>query len=364
MAPQRSRRINVLRARLANQALSRARFSRATEVVRWLGAVQAQDWAAAKWSLGMRMKRATDSDVERALDAGEIIRTHVLRPTWHLVLPEDVRWMLELTAASVRRRMAPYKRKLKIDGPLLRKSNAAIAGALRGGTHLTRAEIKERLAAMGIATDVQRLAHVVMEAELEGLICSGPRRGKQLTYALLEERVPEAKGRSRDEALAELCLRYFTAHGPAQLRDFAWWSGLSMEDARHALEMNASRLEEAMVSGRSFRFVSPGRTPRPPAALLLSIYDEYTIAYTDRSDLSDARDVDRMLAMGNALTAVILLDGKVAGSWKRALSRRRVTVELRPFRRLAAAHVEALHAQVERLGAFLGLEARVAWAPT
>jgi len=259
--------------------------------------------------------------------------------------------------------MASYNRKLKIDGPLVRKSNATIAGALRGSNHLTRAEIKERLAGVGIATDVQRLAHVVMEAELEGLICSGPRRGKQLTYALLDERVPEAPNRSREEALAELCLRYFRAHGPAQLHDFAWWSGLSMEDARQALEINASRLEEATMSGRSFRFVPSGRTPRPPAALLLSIYDEYTIAYADRSDLSAARDVDSMLAMGNALTAVIVLDGKVAGAWKRALTRRQVTVELRPFRRLSAAHEEALLAQVERLGAFLGLETRVAWAP-
>ena len=363
-ASRRPPRINVLRMRLMNQSLSRPRFTRASEVVRWLGAVQAQDWAAAKWSLGMRMKRATHADVERALDTGEIVRTHVLRPTWHLVLPGEIRWMLELTAPNVRKRMAPYNRKLKVDAPLVRKSNRAITDALRGGSHLTRAELKERLAGVGIATDVQRLAHILMEAELEALICSGPRRGKQHTYALLDERVAEAPKRTREDALAELSLRYFTAHGPAQLKDFAWWSGLSAKDARSALDMNQSRLEEATVSGRSFHYVPGGRTPPPPRALLLSIFDEYTIAYTDRSDLSEARDVEKMLAMGSAVTAVIVLDGKVAGTWKRTLARSRVTVELRPFQRLGAADEEALHAQVERLGAFLGLEARVVRAPS
>lgn len=359
MTARRPRPIDVLRLRLANQGLARPRFAQPADVVRHMGAVQAQDWAAAKWSVGLRMRRATDADVERALDTGEILRTHVLRPTWHLVLPEDIRWMLALTGPRVRKTMASYNRKLEIDGPLLSKTNRIITGALSGHQHLTRPEIKQRLAAEGIATDVQRLAHILMEAELEGLICSGPRRGKQFTYALVDERVPSTDSITREEALARLCLRYFTAHGPAQLKDFAWWSGLSMPDARRALEMNESQLEEAIVSGRSFRFVLPGRTPRLPAALLLSIFDEYTIAYRDRSDLSDAGHIERMLSMGNALTAVIVLDGKVAGAWRRRLSKRTLTVELSLFRRLSRAERAAVDAQVERLGAFIGLEAVV-----
>jgi hypothetical protein len=356
MTARANRRIDVLRIRLANHGLSRPRFAKPADVVRWLGAVQAQDWPAAKWSLGTRTRGGSEADVERAFGAGEILRTHVLRPTWHFVLPEDIRWMLALTAPQVRKALAHYNRKLEIDGALLRKSNAVVAGALCGGKYATRAEIKALLADVGIATDVQRLAHIVMEAELDGLICSGPPRGKQHTYALLEERVPTAAVIPREEALARLCLGYFTGHGPAQLKDFAWWSGLSMQDAREALEMNASQLEEATVSGRSFWLVTPGRTPRPPAALLLSIYDEYTIAYRDRSDLGDGRDVDTMLSMGNALTAVIVLEGRIAGTWKRRIAKSRLTVELRPFHRLTRSARGALEEQVERLAAFVGLE--------
>ena len=356
MAARRTRRIDLLRIRLSNQGLSRPRLEHPAEVVRSLGAVQAQDWPAAKWSVGSRIAGASDADVERALDQGEILRTHVLRPTWHLVLPEDIRWLLALTAPRVRKSIAHYNRKLEIDGSLLKKSNAAITDALAGHTHLTRQELNERLIAVGIRTDVQRLAHIVMEAELEGLICSGPRRGKQLTYALLDERVPDAPSVGREEALSTLCLRYFSGHGPAQLDDFAWWSGLAKSDAREAIEMNGSNLETAVVDGRTFRLVPSGRTPPPPPALLLSIYDEYTIAYRDRSDLGDARDVERMLSMGNASTSVIVLDGKVAGTWRRKIAGRRVTVSLAPFAKPGVAHRAALEAQVRRLASFLDRE--------
>ena len=345
---------------MARHGLSRPHLDHPADVVRWLGAVQAQDWPAAKWSVGMRMKHATDAVVQGALDAGVILRTHVLRPTWHLVVPEDIRWMLELTAPRVRKHMAPYDRRLEIDATLLRKSSRVIADALRGGAHLTRQEIKQRLAGVGVVTDVQRLAHIVMQSELDGLICSGTSRGKQLTYALLDERVPSAPTKTRDDALRELCLRYFRSHGPAQLKDFAWWSGLTMEDARAALEMNDRALEEAVVRGRSYRWVAGGRTPPPPAAFLASIFDEYTIAYTDRSDLnSEGRDVETLISWGNALTAVIVLDGKVAGGWKRTLTKKRLTIDVRPFRKLSAGARAALTGQAGRMGAFLGIDAEV-----
>jgi hypothetical protein len=221
----------ILKLRLFNSGLSSSPFRSVADAVSHLGAVQAQDYAAAKWALGLRIKDSTDADVEKAFNEGAILRTHVMRPTWHFVMPEDIRWMLALTAPRVKARLAPYNRRLGLDETVLTRSNEAIAKALEGHTYLARQELKTVLVDVGIETDVQRLGHILVRAELDGLICSGPRRGKQFTYALLEERVAKTENMSRDQALATLALRYFTSHGPAQLKDFSWWSGLGDKGA-------------------------------------------------------------------------------------------------------------------------------------
>ena len=171
-------------------------------------------------------------------------------------------------------------------------------------------------------------------AELDGLICSGPKRGKQFTYALLDERVAESERLDREQALEKLALRYFTSHGPAQLKDFSWWSGLAEKDARSALDRIKSGLNQVELDKKTYWFPHHSETaiPNAPRALLLSVYDEYTIAYRDRSDISDARDIERMISRGNALTAVIVLNGRVAGTWKRATKRDSVEIRLNPFR--------------------------------
>lgn len=344
--------------RLHNQSLAEPRFEKPKDVVGWLAAVQAQDYAAAKWALGLRMQHATDEIIEKSLNEGEILRTHVMRPTWHFVLPEDIRWMLELTAPQVKKLLAPYNRKLGLDDKLFAKSNAAIAKALKGNTYLTRQELKKVLEGIGIKTDVQRLAHIVMWAELDGLICSGPRREKQFTYALLEERVPRVKKLNRDGALAKLVLKYFTSHGPAQIKDFAWWSGLSIKDAEEGLDAVKSQFTQEVTDNKTY-YTSKRSLPKTcnlqPSALLLSVYDEYTIAYKDRSGISDARDIEKMILMGNALTAVIIIDGKVAGTWKREIKKDSVVVMLQTFRKLAGAEKKALSAAATRYGDFINL---------
>ena len=256
-----------------------------------------------------------------------------MRPTWHFVMPEDIRWMTELTAPRVKSLLTNYNRKLGLDDALFARSNAAIVKALEGHNYLTRQELKAILADIGIVTDVQRLAHIISRAELDGLICSGPRRGKQFTYALLDERVRESKRLDREQSLAKLALKYFTSHGPAQLKDFSWWSGLAEKDARSALDRIKSGLNQVEHDKKTYWFPPHSETaiPNAPRALLLSIYDEYTIAYHDRSDISDARDIERMISMGNALTAVIVLNGKVAGTWKRAMKKDSVEIRLNPF---------------------------------
>src|SRR5713226_2242979 len=225
--------LDIAHRRLHNQLITRPMFEKPDDVVKWLGAVQAQDYAGAKWALGLRMQGVTDDVIEQAFADGAIIRTHVMRPTWHFVAPADIRWMLALTAPRIN---AYYNRKLELDDAVFRHSNAVLAKALQGGKQLTRSELASVLQLAGIAADnLLRSTYIIMRAELDGIVCSGARRGKQFTYALLDERVPQTRNLDRDEALAEFARRYFTSHGPATLQDFVWWSGLAAADAKAGL---------------------------------------------------------------------------------------------------------------------------------
>jgi len=221
--------LDIAHRRLHNQHITRRTLETPQALVEWLGAVQAQDFAAAKWALGLRLQGVTDDDIEQAFTDGAILRTHVMRPTWHFVSPADIRWLLALTAPHVRAASAYYNRKLELDDAVFRRTNAVLANALQGGKQLTRDELASALQQAGIATDgEQRVTYIMMRAELDGVICSGARRGKQFTYALLAERAQQARTLDRDEALAELTMRYFTSHGPATIQDFVWWSGLTV----------------------------------------------------------------------------------------------------------------------------------------
>src|SRR5688572_10872776 len=224
--------------RLHNQHISQVGFRQPAEVVGWLGAVQAQDYAAAKWALALRAPGLTDADVDRALADGSILRTHVLRPTWHFVLPDDIRWMLALTAPRINALSAYYYRQMGLDDATFARSNDVLAKALQGGQQRTREELAAVLHQAGIYNgELLAFTYLMIRAELDGVVCSGARRGKQFTYALLDERAPQARQLTRDEALAELARRYFSGHGPATLADFVWWSGLTVTDARSGLEM-------------------------------------------------------------------------------------------------------------------------------
>jgi hypothetical protein len=344
----------ILQLRLQNTGLIRSSFKTPGQAVSRLGAVQAQDYAAAKWALGMRVKNSTEESIDKAFNSGSILRTHVMRPTWHFVMPQDIRWMLELTAPRVKSTLASYHGKLNLDDALYKKSNNAIVKALRNHTYLTRQELKKILEGIGIKTDVQRLAHIIAWAELDQLICSGPRRGKQFTYALLEERVPKVKKLQREEALSKLAWSYFRSHGPAQLLDFTWWSGLAAKDARAALDLIQDRLEQTTLDGKTYWFSSDKNSlpSKRTTGFLLSIYDEYTIAYKDRGLLSEARDVERMITMGNALTAVMILNGKVAGTWKKSVKKNKIEVQLQPFQKLNKRDETLLKSEISRYRKF------------
>ena len=355
----------IARHRLLNQRLLASTLRQPAEVVHWLGAAQAQDYAGAKWSLGMRMdpNAATVSDaaVEQAFDAGAILRTHVLRPTWHFVAPADIRWLLALTAPRVHLLNALYYRRVGLDDDLYARAAAVLARALAGGMYLTRDELRQALNAAHIAADIElRMIYILMRAELEGLICSGPRRGKQFTYALLDERVPPAAPLGREEALAELARRYFTSHGPATAHDLARWASLTLEDVRAGLAANAAHLQAEEVDGQTFWFspalpAAAAPSSQEPTAYLLSIYDEYVIGYKEWSAIASAEDATRLRALANDLTNVVLVDGRIMGTWKRAIDKRRATVTLRPLRALDPEEMDAVAAAANRMGAFLDL---------
>src|SRR5688572_8572729 len=320
-------------ARLLNQRITGATRRRPADVVAWLGAVQAQEFEPAKWALGLRMAKSTVADdIERAFAAGEILRTHVLRPTWHFVTPADIRWMLELTGPRVHRVVSSYARRLGMDAAVLVRGTDIFERALRDRQYLTRGELGERLRRAGLPLAGTPLALVTLHAELEGIICSGPRRGRQFTYALVAERAPEVPRLSRDEALATLSRRYFTSHGPATIRDFVWWSGLTSADAKRGLEMNKARRED--VAGLTYWTI--GSTPRVAGrdhfAHLLPIYDEYVVSYRDREAVPHGPSViapPKTVIFRHAL----VVGGGIAGTWRTTRNARGLSVKttlLRP----------------------------------
>lgn len=320
--------------RLENQRLASSGFKKAVEVVRWFGAVQAQDFNAAKWALGLRMRKGTDAVIEEAFNKGEILRTHVMRPTWHFVAPEDIRWLLELTAPRVNLKAGPNYRKFELDAAVFKRSNKIFTKALQGGKHLMRSELKAALDRAGIdANDPVRLAHILLRAELDAVICSGPRIGKQFTYALLEERAPATKTLNRDEALAELTLRYFRSHAPATLQDFVWWSGLTVEDVKRGIAQ--------VGTPRSARTKQSSTT----SAHILPAFDEYFVAYKDRQVAAGS------LSTWDVLGPTFIINGIAAGRWKRTNSSE---IEFNPSRALNESEKPALKQAVDRYRAYLG----------
>jgi hypothetical protein len=345
----------IVAHRLANQHLFGAPLPGIAGVVRWFGAMQAQDYYGAKWAIGQRCA-ANDAAVEKAFHAGHILRTHLCRPTWHFVAAEDIRWMLMLTGPRVHQANAFMKRKMELDTKGLKKAVDLIVRALEGGHHRDRDELMEVLKQARIDTSEFRSAYIMMHAELEGIVCSGPRRGKQFTYALLEERVPKARKLEREEALAELTARYFTSRGPASLADLCMWSGLTMADAKKGIGLVKDRFAQVTINGRANWYVERDAVPKIPANTvhLLPNYDEYGIGYKDRSAFAPVEAAMRprdSLVFRNLL----IVNGRFAGTWDRTLTARGVTLKVSPVAPLRPGTQKAMLAAAKRYAKFLGI---------
>ena len=350
--------------RLRAQRLTGKPLASPVDVVHWLGAVQSQDYAGAKWALAQRSRAITAATLDRLFDDGAILRTHVMRPTWHFVAPEDIRWLLDLTASRVRSGLASRYRELEIDDRVAARACAAFAAVLAGGRHLTRPELGRALQAAGISPEGQRLPHFLLRAELDQIIVSGPRHGKQFSYALFEERVPKSPALDRSEALGELTLRYFRSHGPAQVSDFTWWSGLTAAEARKGIDMAGGDLESITFDGKDYWHEAATSKPGSVGVVahLLPNFDEYTVGYRDRSALipTGGRFDPSLYSFGSLLSNVVVIDGVVRGSWQRTLTRNGVLVEMQLSRALAARGSAAVAEAGRRMGRFLGRPVKVA----
>lgn len=406
--------MDIATRRLHSQRLAGEPLAGAVDVVGWLGAVQSQDYPAATWAIGQRTRGAIASTVDRLFDDGAILRTHVLRPTWHFVLPGDIRWLLALTAPRIRAGLAGRLRALELDAATITRAETAITTALGGGRRLTRPELGEVLRATGIAPDGQRLPHLIMAAELDALIVSGPRRRREFTYALFDERVPSAPALDREQALCRLAHHYFRSRGPAQVQDLAWWAGLTLAEAARgaagaeaatpdapaagtpapsarpdapavgtaassartrasssataasaASNAAATGLASELIDGKRYWF-DPGSRPRSTrksAAHLLPNFDELTVGYRDRSALAhpDGRFDPSLFAFGSLLSSVLVIGGRVRGAWRRVLSPRAVHLQVRLLDGLSASEIAAVEGAAARMSMFLERGVDVQW---
>jgi DNA glycosylase AlkZ-like len=354
--------MRIPRLRLDRQLISRPRFAAPEDVVGWFGAIQAQDYLAALWALGLRTPGATEGNIEAAVTSGAVIRTHLFRGTLQFVAREDVRWMLALVGPRIIAAGASRNRQLGLDEAMLHRATGILAQALAGGRRLTRRELRDLLAAARIPVDTPRLTHLLGHAELAGVLCGAGRRSKEATFASLDDRVPEHRPLTRDQSLAELARRYFQSRGPATVRDLAWWSGLTMEDSRTAVELAEDALASLRIEKETYWIARPDGSlsaSRSTKAHLLPAFDEYLVGYRDRSAQVDAAHVRKVNAGGGMLSPVVVIEGRVAATWTRAIRKDEVAIGVHPVRKLIGRDRRALGVAAERYASFLGLAPRL-----
>jgi hypothetical protein len=347
--------------RLLSQQVAVSSFKTARDLVGWMGAMQAQDYNMAKWAVGVRVPGSTDKIIEAAIDKGEILRTHLLRPTWHLVSADDIYWMLELTAPHIKASTKSRWKQLELSEAVINKSNKVIEKALTGGKHLSREELISKLEKAKIATNDQRAAHIMLAAELDRVVCSGATKQKKQTYALLAERVTYRKKFSKDEALAELAKKYFTSHGPATLQDFTWWSGLSVTNAKNALEMIRSGFISEKVGTQTFWISDSFSFPKSfkESVYLLPAYDEFIISYRDRSASVLFKEKATMISNNGIFRPVIVINGKVNGIWKRIRKKDKTIIETQFFKSTGKVSKNLIEKSVGSFGDFLNQKAEI-----
>ncbi|WP_455590516.1 winged helix DNA-binding domain-containing protein [Bacteroides sp.] len=347
----------IAQLRLQTQQLVNPQFSNPKELVSWMGAIQAQDATMAKWAVGIRLDKANLNAIDAALEKGEILRMHVMRPMWHYVTAEDARWMIRLSAERIKAANASYAKSIgrDISENLFLKCCKQIERILEGNRHLTKQEIEEELQREGLIVNEHDITRFLLFAETEGIVCSGADKGNKQTYALLEERIAPAKELHRDEALAQLALRYFKSHSPASLNDFVWWSGLTMGDARKAISFIESELLTECIASQDY-FIH--ESCQPPAKSTSSLhflppFDEYLISYKDRSAVLASEHQHKAFNNWGTFYPVIAHKGKIVGNWKKAIKKKELTLETSFFEPATSVAPKLMEQAKKKYKAFL-----------
>ncbi len=350
---------DVALLRLANQQIAASQCREPEEVVAALGAMQAQDYLGTLWAIGLRLPAATEAKIERAIADRTIIRTWPLRSTLHFVAAADVHWFLELLGPRIISTANFLNERLGLDAAELSRIRKTLFKALQGSQQLTRGEVYTTLERAKISMEGHRGRHILWRMGVERVICFGTRRGKQVTFTLLDEWVPPARKLDRDAALADLIVRYFNGHGPAKLDDFVWWSGLKVSDAKAGLAMVSSQLESLTVNNQLY-WMQPGRPlleKRTPIVNLLPGFDEYLLGYRDRTAALDPLHAQKIQPGSNGMFAsTIVVNGKVAGTWRRVLAKKSVKIGINLFGSLTNGETRMLEEAIRRYCTFLGVE--------
>ncbi|MDP2722277.1 MAG: winged helix DNA-binding domain-containing protein [Bacteroidales bacterium] len=319
--------------RLLNQCISITNIKTPEDVVRWMGCMQAQDLSMAKWAVGLRMQKSTIQTVDEALNKGDILRTHILRPTWHLVASTDISWILEITAPRIKASLNSRHKQLGFTSAMLDLSYRILIEILSGNRHLTREDISLHFNNAGLSTDENRLSHLLLCAELEKIICSGSSINNKPTYALFDERIPQQTAYTKETALKNLAIRYFQSHGPATLPDFNWWSGLSAKEAREAFEMVRSGFESITLGPDTYLYSNPHQKflAMQHNLFLLPAFDEYLISYKNRAAMLTSAP-EKVVSNNGIFRPMIVLDGEVIGIWKRQTKKDTISIETQLFK--------------------------------
>ncbi|MCD8193510.1 MAG: winged helix DNA-binding domain-containing protein [Tannerellaceae bacterium] len=348
----------IPQARLLNHQLVNPLFNDPAELVKWMGAVQAQDYTMTKWAIGMRLQTPSLKAVNQAIEEGRIVRTHIMRPTWHLVPGEDLRWMLKLSAQRIRSSWESYaKGKHGISPDKYILCNDLIIKLLEENHCLTKQELAREFVKAGIIPDTSYVNLFTVRAEVDGIVCSGADKGKEPTYALLEKQVPVSKDLTIEEALLTIAQRYFRSHAPAGLQDFVWWSGLTVTEAKKAIALLNEAEGLTTCKYKDTELYLPAAYTEaekyPKTLQLLPSYDEYLISYKDRSAVLPQEHVAKAHNNYGIFYPVIVYNGQVVGNWKKVTRKKEILVETSFFDSKLSVPQKLLKQAIERYTGFL-----------
>ena len=323
---------DISKYHLLSQQIVETDYSSPQKLVEWMGAIQAQDLPMSLLAIALRTQNATVKIVEKALNDGEIIRTHLMRPTWHIVSKNDIYWMLDLTAEPLKRIIGRRYKEMDFNDELMRKANKLLEKNLQGG-ELSRAEIYKIFAENNIRTDENRLSHFLMNAELNQLVCSGSVTGRLQTFCLLEEKVPEKKRFSREESILKLPETYFRSHAPATIEDFAWWSFLSKKDIRWALEELKNKFDSKKIGEETYYFspeIFENKLPKS-SVYLLPAFDEFLVSYQSKHVSIENLHQRKAVSANGLFYPIIVQNGQIIGTWRKSSVKKNIEIETKFF---------------------------------